>query len=122
MWWRLAIIFLAIQGLAHSDEAYIWQRQWTPELSKAVLAQRTLFSRYRVLGAQHVNGNQWAEPAIDLAALKAAAVPVVLVIRLPGAAPLLTAEQLATKIAEIRTRWLNAGVASMRVEIGRAHV
>ena len=117
MLWRLAIAFLALQGLAHGDEAYIWQRQWTPELSQAVIAQRALFSRYRVLGAQHIAGAQWAEPSTDLAALKAAAVPVVLVIRLPGAAPLLTAEQLASKITEVRTRWLNGGVASTRVEI-----
>ena len=113
----LGVALCALQGTAHSDEAYIWQRQWTPELSQAVIAQRTLFSRYRVLGAQHIADAQWAEPAIDLSALKVAAVPVVLVIRLPGSAPLLTAEQLASKIAEIRARWLTGGVASTRVEI-----
>ena len=113
----IALALFALQGVAHSDEAYIWQRLWTPELSQAVFDQRTLFSGYRVLGAQHMAGTQWAEPTIDLAALKAAAVPAILVIRLPGSAPLLTAEQLASKIAEIRTRWLSAGVASARVEI-----
>ena len=113
----LALALCALQSTAHSDEAYIWQRQWTPELSQAVLTQKNLFKQYRVLGAQHIAGAQWAEPAIDLNALKTAAVPVVLVIRLPGAAPLLTAEQLARKIAEIRTRWLSGGVASTRVEI-----
>ena len=120
MFWRLSracVLLLALQGMAYSDEAYIWQRLWTPELSQAVVAQRALFSRYRVLGAQHIAGTQWAEPAIDLAALKASALPVVLVIRLPGAAPLLSAEQLAGKIAEIRTRWLSGGVTSTRVEI-----
>ena len=113
----LALILLALQGTAHSDEAYIWQRQWTPELSQAVVAQRSLFSRYRVLGAQHISGTQWAEPAIDFGALKSAALPVILVIRLPGAAPLLTAGELASKIVEIRARWLSGGVASARVEI-----
>jgi len=115
--WCSLIASLALQGVAHSDEAYIWQRQWTPELSQAVYDQRALFSQYRVLGAQHIAGTQWAEPKIDLNALKLAAVPVILVIRLPGAAPVLTAEQLASKIAEIRTRWLSAGVLSTRVEI-----
>ncbi len=117
MFWRISIILFALQSVAHSDEAYIWQRLWTPELSLAVQDQRKLFSRYRVLGAQHIAGTQWAEPAIDLAALKVAAVPVVLVFRLPGAAPLLTAQQLAAKIAEIRARWLLGGVAVERVEI-----
>ena len=117
MFWRLSIILFALHGVAHSDEAYIWQRLWTPELSLAVQDQRALFSRYRVLGAQHISGTQWAEPAVDLNALKAAVVPVVLVIRLPGAAPLLTAQQLAMKIAEIRARWLHGGVAVERVEI-----
>ncbi len=113
----LALALFAVHGAAHSDEAYIWQRQWTPELSQALTDLRPLFSQYRVLGAQHIAGTQWAQPTIDLNALKTAAVPVILVIRLPGAAPLLTAEQLASKIAEIRARWLSAGVASARVEI-----
>ncbi len=116
---RLVLVLLGmiLQGVAHSDEAYIWQRQWTPELSQAVVDQQALFSQYRVLGAQHIAGAQWAEPKIDLNALKAAALPVILVVRLPGAAPVLTAEQLASKIAEIRTRWLSGGVATTRVEI-----
>lgn len=115
--WRLPVALFVLEGAAHSDEAYIWQRQWTPELSQAVVDQQSLFSQYRVLGAQHIAGTQWAEPKIDLNALKLAALPVVLVVRLPGAAPVLTAEQLASKIAEIRVRWLSAGVATARVEI-----
>ncbi len=118
MFWRLATVLLAFQnGIARSDEAYIWQRLWTPELSQAVVEQRTLFSRYRVLGAQHISGTQWAEPTVDLAALKKSALPVVLVIRLPGAAPVLTAQQLTTKIAEVRARWLTGDVSVARVEI-----
>lgn len=117
MLWRFAIILLAWHGIAHGDEAYIWQRLWTPELSQAVIEQRTLFSRYRVLGAQHIAGSQWAEPVVQLSALKAAGVPVVLVIRLPGAAPVLTALELATKITEISARWRAGGIALARVEI-----
>ncbi len=117
LFWRLPIVLLVLQGVAHSDEAYIWQRQWTPELSQAVVDQSSLFSQYRVLGAQHIAGTQWAEPKIDLNALKLAALPVILVVRLPGAAPVLSAEQLASKITEIRTRWLSGGVATRRVEI-----
>ncbi len=107
----------AAAGYAYSDEAYIWQRQWTPELSRALSEQKPLFTRYRVLGAQHMSGEQWVEPQVDLAALKNAALPVVLVLRLPGAAPLLTPAALASKIASIRSRWLAGGVVVNRVEI-----
>jgi hypothetical protein len=106
-----------IGGYAHGDEAYIWQRQWTGELSRTLNDQKPQFTRYRILAAQHISGDQWVEPQVDLAALKTAALPVVIVLRLPGAAPLLTPTVLASKIASIRTRWQAGGITVMRVEI-----
>jgi hypothetical protein len=111
------LLLFVLTSRVHADDAYIWQRQWSAELAQSIQAQTPLFEHYRVVGAQHEAGANWVEPKVNLAALKAAGKPLVLVLRLPGSAPVLTAAALAQRIVPLRARWLAAGVTVARVEL-----
>jgi hypothetical protein len=100
-----------------ADEAYIWQRQWHGELNAAVRAQSDLYTGLRVLAAQLIKRDQWAFVSVDLLALRAANLPVSMVIRLPGSQPPLTPAQLAEIILPLQGRWQAAGIPVARVEI-----
>jgi hypothetical protein len=115
----LGVLFfsLVLSQVVLADEVYVWQRQWTPELSQAIRDQSTQFEGLRILGTQYLNADRWIEPKLDWAALKSTHLPLVLVLRLPGSEPLLPASKLGQKIVDIHTVWVQAGLKPTSVEI-----
>jgi hypothetical protein len=113
--------------LARADDVYIWQRLWTPELTRALADQGPQFAALRVLGGQYLgaetssanqpNTARWAEPNPDFAALRALNKPLILVLRLPGSAPLLAPAAIHQQIERVRALWLKGGVKVTRVEL-----
>jgi hypothetical protein len=63
------------------QEAYVWQRVWTPEVSAAVKEAAGAFGGYSVIAAEYRIGEAPVVPEVDWAALAAAGLPVTLVLR-----------------------------------------
>jgi hypothetical protein len=121
------VAWLLSLTVARADDVYIWQRLWTPELTRALADQGPEFTALRVLGAQYLgaeparlnkpNKARWAEPNLNFAALRALNKPLILVLRLPGSAPLLAPLELHQQITRVRSSWLSGGVTVARVEL-----
>ncbi|HSX60526.1 MAG TPA: DUF3142 domain-containing protein [Tahibacter sp.] len=73
----------AAPALPHS--VYVWQRVWDPALRDAVAESKTFATSLRVLALQFGTGGA-TSPDIDWDALRAAGLPVTLVVRIEGAA------------------------------------
>ncbi len=107
-------------------EAYIWQRQWDDELRAGIAAQAHQFVGFRYLAAQLKSdlpqapdrfvAAHWVVPNVSLQTFPAA-LEVVPVIRLPGAAPLMSAIALDGVIRELQAKSIAQGRAFTRVEI-----
>src|SRR5688572_12726504 len=65
-------------------DAYIWQRQWTPSLDRAVIASASRVRAWRVLAAEIDSRGQVVESSPHLDVLARTARPVVPVIRISG--------------------------------------
>ena len=68
-------------------DAYIWQRQWTPSLDRAVIASASRVRAWRVLAAEVDSRGQIVESSPHLDVLARAARPVIPVIRISGRLP-----------------------------------
>ena len=126
------VIGLFFGAFAQADQAYIWQRAWSPELALAIRAQSPHLTGFRVLAAQLKSGDAalapdtksipalslWILPKIQFQAFSGlsghALQPV---IRIPGSAPALSAAQLLSVIEHVQTEFANAGKPISRVEI-----
>lgn len=100
-----------------TQEAYIWQRQWDDPLRAAVIDSRGLFSGLRVLALQFDRSSGWVVPRVDLAALAGDARPVVVVLRIDGAALLVEARAAGRRLLGTVAAWRAAGVKVVGVEI-----
>lgn len=65
-------------------DAYIWQRQWTPSLDRAVIASASRVRAWRVLAAEVDSRGQIVESSPHLDVLARTARPVIPVIRVSG--------------------------------------
>ena len=74
----------ATPGHALAHDAYIWQRQWTPSLDRAVLASASRVRAWRVLAAEVDRRGLIVESSPHLDVLARAARPVIPVIRISG--------------------------------------
>lgn len=100
-----------------SNDAYVWQRQWTPAVQEALSGGADAVQAWRVLIAEMSADGRWFDAAPDLNALAAARRPVVMVWRLDGRVDALNAEGTATRIAAARQAWRHAGITVAGVEI-----
>src|SRR5450830_446618 len=66
------------------QQAYIWQRQWTPAVAAAMQASEPLLGGWRVLAAELNAQRQWQPAYPDWQALRATSHAVVMVVRLDG--------------------------------------
>ncbi|KAG1361645.1 hypothetical protein G6F61_014236 [Rhizopus arrhizus] len=62
-----------------SNDAYVWQRQWTPAVREALSGGADAVQAWRVLLAEMSADGRWFDAAPDLNALAAARRPVVMV-------------------------------------------
>ncbi|OZI31518.1 hypothetical protein CAL29_26865 [Bordetella genomosp. 10] len=115
----LVPLLAACQGDATPlpNDAYVWQRAWTPPLARALRANDDIVATWHVLGAEMDAAGRWADTAPDYAALAALRDPVVLVLRLDGRADRLDADAIEARLRERLTAWRAAGVRVGGVEI-----
>jgi len=102
---------------AFPQEAYVWQRHWTPSVVQAVEKAAPMVEAWRVLAAEtdHSGGLQVFSP--DHAALAATGRPVILVIRIDGTGDAIEDPALPTRIRRILDAWRDAGGAPAGLEI-----
>jgi hypothetical protein len=98
------------------QEAYVWQRQWTPAVSAAVRERSADFSGLRVLALQQLERGP-LELRPDLEALRECGLPLRAVLRMEGTRPRAEPEALAAQISAIVERWRAAGLRVEGVEV-----
>lgn len=81
-----------------SQQAYVWQRTWTPAVSEAVRAVPPPISAWRVLVAQTDATGGWRQFDPDISALESGHRPLIAVIRIDGQRRVADADQLASDI------------------------
>jgi Protein of unknown function (DUF3142) len=96
------------------QDAYVWQRNWTPSVSAAVATAPAAIGGLRVLVAESADAPLTILP-VDLRALADAHRPVTLVVRIDGSRPV-GGLSLAPVIAAAE-QWKAAGVTVAGIEI-----
>jgi hypothetical protein len=99
------------------QEAYVWQRHWTPALVEALRGSADLVGQWRVLAAEMGAGGHLRPMAADPAALAASGRPVVLVIRIDGQLTGWNQQDALTEIAALLDRWRRGPVPIAGLEI-----
>ena len=102
------------------DDAYIWQRKWTPEVTEAMRASEDLVDTWHVLAAEYGKaggGYRWARALPDWQVLAAARRPAVAVFRIDGQMPQRDEAELMAGIAATLQTWRDHGVQAAGIEI-----
>ena len=82
-----AFVLLSGASASHRalpQDAYIWQRKWTPALRVALKQSADLVHAWRVLAAYSDEGGHLQPVAVDWKALKSSGRPVIAVVRING--------------------------------------
>ena len=99
------------------NDAYVWQRRWTPAVAGALAEGAGAVRSWRVLAAEMRADGVWFDAAPDLAALAATQRPVVLVLRLDGRVGDLPPDQIIARATATLAAWRGAGVTLAGLEI-----
>ncbi|WP_311971007.1 DUF3142 domain-containing protein [Pseudomonas baltica] len=99
------------------NDAYIWQRQWTPALVSAVQSNADIVSQWRVLAAQADAHGQWLTTTPEWSALAESGRPVIAVFRIDGQLATMDELALSARIADILDTWQRSGVQVAGIEI-----
>jgi hypothetical protein len=102
---------------ALSNEAYVWQRQWTPALAQAVQKNADVVHGWRVLAAELDGQGQWRVFSPDWNALAATDEPVVAVVRIEGQLAQWDEATLLSHVQNVVTGWRTHGLSFAGVEI-----
>lgn len=81
-----------------SQQAYVWQRVWTPAVSEAVRDVPAPITAWRVLVAQADAAGGWQQFDPDIATLQSGHRPLIAVIRIDGQRRITDAEPLANEL------------------------
>lgn len=98
------------------NDAYIWQRKWTPSVVSALSRSSGLVQTWHVLAAEKDTRNDWTAISPDWAALAAAHAPVTAVVRIDGQLDDLNTLPLA-RIVQLVDDWKRHGIALAAIEI-----
>ena len=98
------------------QQAYIWQRQWSPAVGAAMQASDQLVGGWRVLAAEFTAQRQWKIVNPDWQALKTTQHAIVMVVRLDGQTGSLDTATHA-RVNDLLARWRQQGVPIAGVEI-----
>jgi hypothetical protein len=112
----LAVIGLAASASALPNEAYVWQRQWTPELAASIHQSAAMFTGWRVLFAETDTPRHLRQFTVDWQALAATHKAVTAVIRIDGHTTLKDAN-FASQIGALDHAWAAQHVDVAGVEI-----
>ena len=72
---------------ALDNDAYVWQRRWTPAVTAAMTDSADLVRAWRVLAADVAPDGKWSDATPALPALAAAGRPAIMVLRFDGRGP-----------------------------------
>ncbi len=99
------------------QDAYVWQRKWTPALRLAVTQSSDLVRAWRVLAAYSDEGGRPQPVAVDWKALKSSGRPVIAVVRINGQLAQYNDNQLLGDLDGLLSRWRQAGAPIGGLEI-----
>lgn len=103
------------QSLA--NDAYVWQRQWTPALALAMSSSGNEVRAWRVLAAEMDGRDEWRTFSPAWPVLAASGKPVIAVIRLEGALQQWDETALVERVRELLSRWRQQGIRFAGIEI-----
>ena len=96
---------------ALDNDAYVWQRRWTPAVTAAMSDSADLVRAWRVLAADVAPDGKWSDATPALPALAAAGRPAIMVLRFDGRVDGLRDAEIHARIAALRDSWQRAGIA-----------
>jgi hypothetical protein len=122
---RILLSLMPLLGLVGSggphggfpQEAYVWQRVWTPAVDDAVAIAADSVVAWRVLAAETDRSGTLRAFAPDRASLTASGRPVVLVIRIDGTGNGIEDPGLPERIQDVLEAWQAAGLRPAGLEI-----
>jgi hypothetical protein len=102
--------FVLLSGASTSrralpQDAYIWQRKWTPALRVALKQSADLIHAWRVLAAYSDEGGRLEPVAVDWQALKSSGRPVIAVVRINGQLAQYHDDQLLHDLDGLLSEW-----------------
>ncbi|AIF47346.1 hypothetical protein HY57_08715 [Dyella japonica A8] len=100
-----------------ANDAYVWQRQWTPSLARAVADDGGSVRAWRVLAAEMDARGQWRTFTPDGKVLAASGKPVVAVVRIEGQLQQWDEAALLANVQAVLTVWRQQPFAFAGVEI-----
>ncbi|WP_232820946.1 DUF3142 domain-containing protein [Dyella sp. C11] len=118
--WLLACGVLAAcapHGASLPNDAYVWQRQWTPALVQAVQSEGQSVRAWRVLAAEMDVQGQWRVFTPDWRALADSGKPVVAVVRIEGQLRQWNEAALLADVQTVLGRWRQQGIAFAGIEL-----
>ena len=98
------------------NDAYIWQRQWTPELVQAMRQSAVDVRDWRVLAAQTDAQGRLRGFSVDRDALASAGRPLILVIRIDGQLLQWDEDGLLAQIQALRQNWQGTPIAGIEID------
>jgi hypothetical protein len=98
------------------NEAYIWQRKWTPAVTSALLGSQGFVRTWHVLAAEWDTKDDWTIVSPDWAALAAAHEPVTAVVRIDGQLGDVSTLPVA-RIVKLADDWKQHGITLSAIEI-----
>jgi len=120
----LVVVFAAacLAGCPHRpsplpNDAYVWQRLWTPALTQAVVENASTVRAWRVLAAEMDAHGQWRTFAPDWRTLDATRKPVMAVIRIEGQLAQWDEAALIGQVQAVMAEWRQHRLAFAGVEI-----
>jgi uncharacterized protein DUF3142 len=124
-WVRRLLIFLPFTCIAGSgtprrllpQDAYVWQRQWTPAVVAALQQSSDLVRAWRVLAAQSDERGHLRPTAVEWTAFENNGRPVILVVRIDGQLTQWDEEVLLDDLRAVLSQWRQNRVPVAGVEI-----
>jgi hypothetical protein len=99
------------------QDAYIWQRKWTPALRVALKQSSDLVRAWRVLAAYSDDGGRLQSVAVDWEALNSSGRPVIAVVRINGQLAHYNDDQMLGDLDGLLSRWRQMGAPIAGLEI-----
>lgn len=98
------------------QDAYVWQRHWTPALRTALRDDADLMAGWRVLAAETDRHGTLEPVAVDWAALRATHRPLTAVIRIDGTREEFRVDEELAAIGALLARWRGAPLAGLEID------
>lgn len=122
---RFLCLVLVLAGLARSggpavplpQDAYVWQRRWTPALGDALRQSSDMIGRWRVLVAELDGAGRPTRTAPDWGTIARSGRPIVLVVRIDGSVPPPADPAFLDEVARVAEGAAGQGVTVAGIEI-----